>query len=91
MVRLAFHVMKHHRAAAIHVLLQPGDLKVGIDLLVGFDQVAFGAQPFERRTQVARTRAGGLIHRLFGGRLRPWGVVLVRGLLHVEKLRAFFL
>jgi hypothetical protein len=34
------------------VLLQPGDFEVGVDRLVGFDQVALRAQPVERAAQI---------------------------------------
>jgi hypothetical protein len=39
-VRLALDVVEQHRAAAVHVLLKAGDLEIGIDFLVGLDQVA---------------------------------------------------
>ena len=58
MVRLALDVVEQDRTAAIHVLLQAGDLQVGIDLLVGLDQFAGGAQPFQGRAQVE-----GLVRR----------------------------
>ena len=61
MVRLAFDVVEQHRTAAVHVLLQAGDLKVGIDLLVGLDQFAGRAQPFQRRAQIE-----GLVRRCGG-------------------------
>jgi len=40
MVRLALNVVEQHGTAAVHVLLQPGDLQVRIDRLVGLDQFA---------------------------------------------------
>ena len=52
MIGLALDVVEQDRAAAVHVLLQAGDLKVRIDFLVGLDQVAVGAQPIERRAQI---------------------------------------
>ena len=66
MIGLALDVVEQDRAAAIHVLLQAGDLEVGIDLLVGLDQVALLAQPFERAAQILRVivlvgRAGLLL------------------------------
>ena len=54
MIGLAFDVVEQHRAAAIHVLLQAGDFEVRIDRLVGLDQVALLAQPFQRRAQIGR-------------------------------------
>jgi hypothetical protein len=38
--------------AAVHVLLQAGDFEIRIDRLVGLDQVALLAQPFQRRAQI---------------------------------------
>ena len=58
MVRLAFDVVEQDRAAAIHVLLQAGDLQIGIDFLVGLDQFALGAQPLQRAAQIE-----GLVRR----------------------------
>ena len=37
---------------------KPGDLQVGIDFLVGLDQVALRAQPFQRAAQIE-----GLVRR----------------------------
>ena len=51
-VRLALDVVEQHRATAVHVLLQAGDLEIRIDLLVGLDQFARRAQPFQRRAQI---------------------------------------
>src|SRR5262245_61206739 len=53
-VGLALDVLKQDRTAAVHVLLQAGDLEVGIDGLVGLDQVALPAQPVEGGTQIGR-------------------------------------
>ena len=53
MVRLALDVVEDDRAAAVHQLLQAGDLEVGIDLLVRLDQIATRFEPSERATQVA--------------------------------------
>ena len=50
-VGLALHLVEQHRAGAIEMLLQAGDLEVGIDRLVGLDQVAFGLQPLQRVAQ----------------------------------------
>ncbi len=63
MIGLALDVVEQDRAAAIHVLLQPGDLKVGIDFLVGLDQLAVGAQPLQRAAQIESLvrRRGGLL------------------------------
>ncbi len=74
-VRLALDVVEQDRTAAVHVLLQAGDLQVGIDLLVGLDQFAGGAQPFERRAQVE-----GLVRRR--GRLL---LFLTQRLLHCRR------
>ena len=52
MVRLAFDIVEQDRAAAVHMFLQTGDLQIGIDLLIGLDQLARRAQPFERRAQI---------------------------------------
>jgi len=52
MVRLAFDVVEEDRTASIHVLLQAGNLKVRIDFLVGLDQLAGCAQPFQRAAQI---------------------------------------
>jgi hypothetical protein len=51
---LALDVGEQHRTAAVHVLLQPGDFEIGIDRLVGLDQVALPAQPIERGAQISR-------------------------------------
>ena len=83
-VGLALDVVEHHRAAAVHVLLQAGDLEVGIDLLVGLDQVALRLQPGERGAQIAardsrrRLRAlrSALGCRVFAGLLRLGGELL---------------
>jgi hypothetical protein len=58
-VRLARHVVEEHRAAAVHVLLQAGDLEIRVDRLVGLDQVAFGPQPVEHRAKIERLVGGG--------------------------------
>jgi len=75
MVRLAFNGVEQHRAAAIHVLLQAGDLQVGIDLLVGLDQFARSPEPIQRRAQVERLvrRRGSLM------------LVLAQRLLHCRR------
>ena len=52
MIGLALDVAKQDRTAAVHVLLQAGDFEVGIDHLVGLDQVALLAQPVERAAQI---------------------------------------
>ena len=51
-IGLAFDIVEQHWTAAIHVLLQSGDLEVRVDRLVGLDQVALLAQPFQRRAQI---------------------------------------
>jgi hypothetical protein len=51
-IGLAFDIVEQHRTATIHVLLQAGNLEVRIDRLVGLDQVALLAQPFQRRAQI---------------------------------------
>ena len=51
-IGLAFDIVEQDRAAAIHVLLQSGDFEIRIDRLVGLDQVALLAQPFQRRAQI---------------------------------------
>ena len=38
-------VLEKHRRAAIKMFLQAGDLKIGIDFLIGLDKIAIGAQP----------------------------------------------
>src|SRR5579859_3073649 len=77
---LSLDVVEHHRAAAIHVLLQTGDLEIGIDRLVGLDQVALRAQPFEGRAQVPGVVGA---RPLLGLRLR--GFFFVRRLLHFRN------
>src|SRR5215468_6445608 len=62
---LALHVVEHYRAAAIHVLLQAGDLQVGVDGLVGLDQVALRLEPGERRAQVACVMSVSCLDVLF--------------------------
>ena len=52
MIRLALDVVEQDRATAIHVLLQAGNLKIGVDFLVGLDQFARRAQPFQRAAQI---------------------------------------
>ena len=52
MVRLALDGVEQDRTTAIHVLLQAGDLEVRIDFLVGLDQFAGRAQPFQRAAQI---------------------------------------
>ena len=47
MVGLALDVVEQHRAAAIEMLLQSGDLEIGVDRLVGLDQIAACLEPFE--------------------------------------------
>ncbi len=49
---LALDLVEQDRAAAVHVLLQAGDFEIGIDLLVGLDQIALRAQPVERGPQI---------------------------------------
>ncbi len=51
-VRLAFDVGEDNRTAAVHQLLQAGDLEVGIHLLVRLDQIATRAEPGERAAEV---------------------------------------
>ena len=53
MVGLVLDVLEQDRAPAVHVFLQPGDLEVGVDLLVRLDQVALRLEPRERAAQVA--------------------------------------
>lgn len=43
---------KERRASAVHQLLQSRDLKIKIDLLVGLDHIAPGAQPSERAARI---------------------------------------
>ena len=62
-VRLALYVVEDDRAAAIHVLLQPGNLEIRIDRFVGFDQIALRLQPFQRFPQIDYIR--GVRKRLF--------------------------
>jgi hypothetical protein len=57
-IGLALDVVEQHRAAAVHVLLQAGDLEVGIDLLLGLDQVALRFQPGSACAQSARDWIG---------------------------------
>jgi hypothetical protein len=73
MVWFAFDVVEQDRAPAIHVLLQSSDLKVGIDLFVGFDQFTRRAQPFQRAAQIESV----VRHR--------WRVVLAQLLLHRSR------
>ena len=65
-VRLALDVVEEDRAAAIHQLLQAGDFEIGIDLLVGLDQIAARLEPGERAAQVLQMllRAGRGRHGL---------------------------
>ena len=58
-VRLALDVVEQHRAAAVEMLLQAGDFEVGVDRLVGLDQVALGLEPFQRAAQVDHRFARG--------------------------------
>ena len=51
-IGLALDLVENDRATAVEVLLQAGHLEIGIDLLVGLDQVALLAQPFERAAQI---------------------------------------
>src|SRR5262245_36229484 len=51
---LALDVLEQHRTATVHVLLQAGHFEVGIDGLVGLDQVALSAQPVEGGAQIGR-------------------------------------
>ena len=54
MVGLALDLVEQHRAAAIEMLLQSGDLEVGIDRLVGLDQVALRLEHLQRVAQADR-------------------------------------
>ncbi len=76
MIGLALDVVEQHRTAAVHVLLQAGDLEVRIDFLVGLDQFAGGAQPFQRRAQIE-----GLVRRR-GGVLFFAAIFFAHWLLH---------
>jgi hypothetical protein len=53
-IGLALDLVEQHRAAAIEMLLQAGEFEVGIDRLVGLDQVALGLQLFQRVAQADR-------------------------------------
>src|SRR5947208_9541148 len=53
-MRLAFDVVEEDRSSAGQMLLPPRDLEVGIDRLIGLDQVALPAQPLERAAQIRR-------------------------------------
>ncbi len=79
-IGLALDVVEQHRAAAIHVLLQAGDLEVGIDDLVGLDQVTLLFQPGERGAQI-----GGVVLVVSFGR----GLVLAQCLLHGSSIVPF--
>src|SRR5208282_5286276 len=71
------------RAAAVHVLLEPGDFEVGVDHLVRLDEVALRLEPFQRQTQIAHLFGrgpGGLVgHHVHGwvpplcGERGAWG------------------
>ena len=68
-VWLALDLVEQHRAGAIEMLLQTGQLEVGIDRLVGLDQVALGLQLFQHVAQADRPLddlhlllADGLLH-----------------------------
>jgi hypothetical protein len=50
-VRLALHVAEQDRDAPVEMLLQAGDLQIGVHFLVGLDEIALGAQPLDRRAQ----------------------------------------
>ena len=50
-VGFAFDVVEHHHRTPVQMLLQAGDLEIGIDLLVGLDHVAFAFQPLQRGAQ----------------------------------------
>ena len=85
MVGLALDVVEQHRTAAVHVLLQAGDLEVGVDLLLGLDEVTLFPQPFQGGAQVAG------VH--FALRCGLWlrgrdfrGLFLARRLLHFVAL-----
>ena len=53
-VGLALHLVEQHRAGAIEMLLQAGELEVGIDRLVAFDQVALGLELLQHVAQADR-------------------------------------
>ncbi len=82
-VRLALDVVEHHRAAAVHVLLQAGDLKVRVDRLVGLDQIALCTQPFQRGAKIA---GAGVGESAFMRRGRCGGLLLGHRLLHFLML-----
>ena len=46
------HLVEEHGAAAVEVLLEAGDLEVGIDLTVGLDQVTLQLEPLEGRAKI---------------------------------------
>jgi hypothetical protein len=52
MIGLALDVVEQGRTAAVEMLLQPGDLEVGIDRLVALDQIALCPEPFQRVAEV---------------------------------------
>ena len=62
-VRFALDVVKEDWAAAVHVLLQPGNLEIRIDRLIGFDQIALRLQPFQRFPKI--DDIGGVWQRFF--------------------------
>ena len=64
MIGLALDVVEQDRAAAVHLLLDRGEFQIGIDLLVGLDQVALGPEPFQGVAQVV-DRVDGRAERFF--------------------------
>jgi hypothetical protein len=51
-VRLTLDLVEQDGAAAVQVLLQTGDLEIGIDLFVGFDEVTLGLEPLQCASQI---------------------------------------
>ena len=62
-VRLAFHMIEEEDRPAVEMLLQAGDLEIGVDLDVGGQHIALRLQELQRLAQrghVARRAAGCL-------------------------------
>ena len=66
-VRLGFHIVEDDRAAAIHQFLEPGHFQVGVDFLVGLDQLAAVLEPCKRAPQILKMRATCGLRRIKRG------------------------
>ena len=60
MARLALDIVEDDRTTAVHQLLQAREFEIGIDLLVGLDQITARLEPGKRTAQILQVllRAG---------------------------------